>query len=84
MTQPAARLFGAAANADPGIAINRYPSEESAYEQAISTARAVLGEQGFIVAYEAGRGLSLNEAVSEALALVNELAARAQTVADAR
>jgi predicted ATPase/class 3 adenylate cyclase len=83
MAQLAVRLFGAAASADPGIAINRYPSEESAYEQAISTARAVLGEQRFVAAYEAGRGLSVNEAVTEALALVDELAGRAQTVTDA-
>jgi tetratricopeptide (TPR) repeat protein len=83
MAQLAVRLFGAAASADPGIAINRYPSEESAYEQAISTVRAVLGEQRFVAAYEAGRGLSVNEAVTEALALVDELAGRAQTVTDA-
>ena len=83
MAEIAARLFGAAANADPGIAINRYPSEESAHEQATEVARARLGEQAFITTYEAGRKFSLREAVAEALALVDVLAASAQTVHDA-
>ena len=74
MMRPAARLFGAAVAANPGIALNRFPSEESAHERAIAAARAMLGEPAFIAAYESGQDLSPNAAVAEALAVVAELA----------
>jgi predicted ATPase/class 3 adenylate cyclase len=83
MAEPAARFFGAAVSADPGIALNRYPSEEPTYERATAEAREKLGDAVFDAAYQAGRGLSFNEAVTEALTLVDELAARAATENDA-
>ncbi len=74
MMRPAARLFGAAVTANPGIALDRFPSEESAHERATAAARAMLGEPAFSAAHESGRDLSPNAAVAEALAVVEELA----------
>jgi len=83
MAEPAVRLFGAAVSADPGIALNRYPSEDSAYERVTAAAREKLGDPVFVAAHEAGRGLSFDEAVADALALVDELAVRARTANEA-
>jgi len=75
--EPATRLF-AAANAlceTTGAALS--PPEATLYEQGRTVALTQLGDAKFTTAWEAGRALSLDEAVAEALALADELAAEA-------
>jgi predicted ATPase/class 3 adenylate cyclase len=74
MARPAARLFGATVSTDPGFDLYRRPSGESDYDRATAAARATLGESAFIAAYESGKNLSLDAAVTEALAVLDELA----------
>ena len=53
----------------------RRPSTELDEEQAESTARATLGDERFAAAVAAGRSLPLTDAIDEALAVADELAA---------
>jgi len=65
----AARLLGAEESLRERTELILYPGERADLERAISHAREALGGQAFTVAWEAGRALSLEEAVAEALAL---------------
>jgi len=70
----AARLFGAA-DAVREVAGAGYEGLESpSREPDLASLRATLGEPAFTAAWEAGRALSLDEAIAEALALADALA----------
>jgi non-specific serine/threonine protein kinase len=62
----AARLYGAAEAVREGIAAS-VPRHRSLSTRALDRARANLGVETFTAAYEAGRALSLEDAVAEAL-----------------
>jgi predicted ATPase len=69
----AARLFGAATALAAAIGAPIDPVLPAELERAVATVHAALGEETFAAASEAGRALSLEDAVAEALALVDEL-----------
>jgi non-specific serine/threonine protein kinase len=66
----AARLFGAGERLREatGIAV-RTPADRAVHERAIAAARAALGEAAFAAAWAAGRALTPEQAIAEALAL---------------
>ena len=64
----AARLLGAAAAVRETIGAPQPPQEQTDVEQAVAAARAALGEEAWAAAYAAGRALSLEQAIAEALA----------------
>jgi predicted ATPase/class 3 adenylate cyclase len=70
----AARLMGASGAHIEMMGVHLPSGEQAKAEEARQATRAHLGERVFIAAYEAGRALSLEEAVSEALAVTNEIA----------
>jgi predicted ATPase/class 3 adenylate cyclase len=70
----AARLFGAATSLAATIGAPIDPVLPDALEAAITTVCAVLGEEAFAAAWEAGRALSLEDAVAEALSLIDAAA----------
>jgi tetratricopeptide (TPR) repeat protein len=74
MVEPAARLLGAAAAADPGVAVYRFPSEQASYERVMDLSRSMLGEAAFTTAFEAGQGLPVSGALTEVLDLTNRWA----------
>jgi predicted ATPase/Tfp pilus assembly protein PilF len=63
----AARLGGAVKKQIPSIPLQMSPVERAAYDQAIATARAALGEEAFAAAWEEGKKMTLEEAVAFAL-----------------
>ncbi|HEV2462097.1 MAG TPA: tetratricopeptide repeat protein, partial [Ktedonobacterales bacterium] len=65
--EQAARLLGAAAELRETIGAPRPSVEQALNEQEVAGARAVLGEQAWAAAYAAGRALSLEKAIAEAL-----------------
>jgi predicted ATPase/DNA-binding XRE family transcriptional regulator len=69
----AARLFASEAGLRESISAPLSPAERARSEQALSATRAALEDATFNQAWEAGRALSLGQAVSEALAAANEL-----------
>ncbi|MGH2534100.1 MAG: ATP-binding protein [Thermomicrobiales bacterium] len=64
----AARLFGAveALRGRAGLSF-RFPADQIAHERGVAATRAALGEQAFAAAWAAGRALSRDEAMAEAL-----------------
>jgi predicted ATPase len=64
----AARLLGAAERLGEAVGSWSHLSARSGDQQAIQAAREALGEEAFTAAWAAGRTLSLDQAVSEALA----------------
>jgi predicted ATPase/Tfp pilus assembly protein PilF len=74
MVEPAARLLGAAAAADPGVAVYRFPSEQASYERVMDRSRSMLGEAAFATAFEAGQDLPVSGALTEVLDLTNRWA----------
>jgi DNA-binding CsgD family transcriptional regulator len=66
---PAARLFGAAAELFESIGAAIWPIDEIDYERNRGLARRLLGDRGFAAAFAAGRALSLERAVAEAVVL---------------
>ena len=64
----AARLLGAAAALRETIGAPQPPQEQTDVEQAVAAARVALGEESWAAAYAAGRALSLEQAIAEALA----------------
>jgi non-specific serine/threonine protein kinase len=73
--QRAAQLLGAAAALREALGIPVPASEREDHDRAVAATRAALGETAFAAAWAAGRGLPMEEAVNEALALADELAA---------
>jgi DNA-binding NarL/FixJ family response regulator len=66
------RLFGAAEALRAAIGAAE-PRGNARAEAALAPARAALGEEGFLAAWEAGRALPLADAVAEALAVPNQM-----------
>ena len=65
--EPAARLFGAAEALRAAIGAPLAPSERADYDRYVAATCAALGQEAFTAAWEAGRALSLDEAVAWAL-----------------
>jgi predicted ATPase/class 3 adenylate cyclase len=63
----AVRLLGAAASVRDVLGSARHPMDRSAVERAEGALRAALGDAAYAAAWNAGRALSLEEAVYEAL-----------------
>jgi predicted ATPase len=70
----AARLFGAAEALREEIAVPRRPREGAEHGRGVAAARSALGAEAFAVAWEAGRALPLEQAVTEALASAEAIA----------
>ena len=70
--ESAARLYGAAAALRERIGAPLPPAQRDAVHQTVSDIRASLGADAF-AAETAGRGLTLEQAIAEALALAEEL-----------
>ncbi|MBA2597310.1 MAG: hypothetical protein H0V00_11880 [Chloroflexia bacterium] len=71
--EDAARLLGAAEKLRETVGSWSHLSGRRGDEQAIATVRAALGEERFATAWTVGRDLSLDQAVTDALALAQEL-----------
>jgi predicted ATPase/transcriptional regulator with XRE-family HTH domain len=65
----AARLFAVAAALRESFSTPLAPVEREEHERALTSARAQLGETAFAAAWSAGRALTLEAAIAEALAL---------------
>jgi predicted ATPase/class 3 adenylate cyclase len=65
--EQAARLLGTATAVREAIGVPRPSVERTWTEQEVATARQVLGEEAWAAAFAAGRALSLEEAIAEAL-----------------
>ena len=63
----AVRLFGAAEDLQMLIHFTISPRERAEHDQALAAARATLGEETFVAAYEEGQKMTLDEAVAYAL-----------------
>jgi predicted ATPase/class 3 adenylate cyclase len=61
------RLFGAAATIRAAMDNPPYPEEQRDYERQLDAARAQLGEEVYAAAWAAGRELTLEQAIAEAL-----------------
>jgi non-specific serine/threonine protein kinase len=75
----AARLFGAAVGQREAIDNPFKLPERAVYDRAIDAARSVLRDGDFAAAWDAGRALSLAEAVAEAFAALDEIGSQATT-----
>jgi predicted ATPase/class 3 adenylate cyclase/DNA-binding XRE family transcriptional regulator len=62
-----ARLLGAAAALRERVGAPQSPRRQAGIESEVAEARAALGEAGWAAAFAAGRALSLEEAIAEAL-----------------
>jgi hypothetical protein len=71
---PATRLLGAAAALHEALDISVWASDRAYYEGIVAAVRQTFGEEAFAAAWEAGRNLPIEQAVTEALALANKLA----------
>jgi DNA-binding CsgD family transcriptional regulator len=69
LPRPAAHLLGAAAAHRREIGDTLFPIEEESVAETIATTRAVLGEDAFQTAWDAGEALSRDSAVAEVLAI---------------
>jgi predicted ATPase/DNA-binding CsgD family transcriptional regulator len=67
--EPAVRLLGAAAALRAAISLAPWVAEREAVEQTLATARQALTKAAFSAAWVAGQGLTLDQAMAEALAL---------------
>jgi hypothetical protein len=68
----AARLIGACAAARDAIGTPYLPNERADHAEALPPARAALGEEGWAAAFAAGRLLTPEQAVREALSAISE------------
>lgn len=68
----AARLFGAAEALRISIGAPISPVDRAEHEDAVATARRTAGNQAFAIAFDEGRGLSLDAAVALALEETDE------------
>ena len=73
--QGAARLYGAADVLREAIGMPLTPDDRPDYERSVAAARCRLDGSTFSAGWDAGRGLSLEDAVSEALALARKIEA---------
>jgi predicted ATPase/DNA-binding SARP family transcriptional activator len=65
--QRAAQLFGAAASLRDSLGAPVPPAERADYDRRVAATRAALGEQSFAAAWAAGRALTLEQAIAQAL-----------------
>ncbi|HJZ48754.1 MAG TPA: hypothetical protein VKE41_16365, partial [Roseiflexaceae bacterium] len=67
--QPAqvVRLFGAATRLRDATGSPPLPDEHIAYDRLLAAAREQLGEDAFAAAWAAGRAMTLEQAIAEAL-----------------
>jgi predicted ATPase/transcriptional regulator with XRE-family HTH domain len=63
----AARLLGAAASVREALGAPQPAQEKAEVEQTLAAVRAALGEEAWQATFAAGRGLTLEEAIAEAL-----------------
>jgi predicted ATPase/class 3 adenylate cyclase len=70
----ASRLLGVGAALHDTLSIPVWPSDQTHYESVVAAARQALGEEAFVAAWDAGRRLPVEQAVSEALDLAGDLA----------
>jgi hypothetical protein len=63
----AARLFGAAEALREKIGVPLSPADRPTYDRTVAAARAQLDASAFTTAWTAGRALTMEQAVSEAL-----------------
>ena len=73
--EPAVRLFGASEMLRVRKGFSEPVIERERFDQAVAPARAALPAERFAAAWEAGQLLSVEEAISEALAVAEEVAA---------
>jgi hypothetical protein len=66
----AARLWGAAERLQHAIGCRPAPAARANYERAQAVARGQFGQDAFAVAWAAGRAMTLEQAVTEALDLI--------------
>ncbi len=71
----AVRLFGAAEAQREAIGMPLTPDDRPDYERSVAAARSRLDDGTFTAAWDAGSELSMEDAVTEALALAREIAA---------
>jgi predicted ATPase/transcriptional regulator with XRE-family HTH domain len=74
-TARAARLLGAAEGLYGQLGISLPPYDRDNYPQTVSATRTALGETDFATAYAEGRALTVEQAISEAMALADEVKA---------
>jgi predicted ATPase/class 3 adenylate cyclase len=70
----AARLLGLSAALREKSGYGVWPMEQERDEQTVAAARAALGDEGYFRAFAEGRGISFEQTVAEAIALVNDIA----------
>jgi non-specific serine/threonine protein kinase len=78
----AARLYGSAAALREAIGAPLAPAKRADHEAAVNAIRAGLASDVFAAAWEAGRALSLDEAIAEAAGLASEAVAELTALAD--
>jgi hypothetical protein len=61
------QLFGAVVPLHTSLGVSSYPGEQAAYEQQLLAARAQLGEGAYALAWDAGRAMTVEQAVAESL-----------------
>ena len=76
-----ARLFGASERLREELGAPIPASERIRYETGLAMTRSAVGDEAYERAWTAGRALSLDEAVSEALDIAHEIAQSAETPA---
>jgi predicted ATPase len=64
---PAVQLFGAAAAIRDALGHPPYPDEQHEYDRLLAAARKQLGEDAFAAAWAAGRAMTMERAIAEAL-----------------
>jgi len=68
LTETGVRLFGVTQSFTPGGSLCRFfPHERAEHDGLLASARAILGEEVYTTAWEAGRQMNLDEAVAYAL-----------------
>jgi hypothetical protein len=76
-----ARLYGASERLREELGAPIPPSERGRYETGLDMTRSALGDEAYAKAWAAGRALSLDEAVAEALHIARQIAQGAATPA---
>ena len=71
--ESAVRLFAAAEAVQSRIGLAPAPALRTKNERALAAAKEALGEQGFAAAWAAGGGLTLDQAVSEARSVADDV-----------
>jgi non-specific serine/threonine protein kinase len=77
--EPAARLFGAAATLFEVTGTSIWPVDRVDYDRNLASARTQLGERQFVSAFAVGRALALEEAITEATAVIDAIRLEART-----